>query len=92
MPLAVRAAQGRAGLHGDRDTGTAGLHRPAVPTLIFHGPDDAVAPWHLSRRLADTHARLVSLHAVRDAPHGAMWNADPADYEETLRRFMTPLV
>lgn len=92
LPLAVRAAQGRAGLHADRDTGTAGLHRPAVPTLIFHGPGDEVAPWRLSRRLADTHPRLVALHTVRDAPHGAMWNADPADYEETLRRFMTPLV
>lgn len=92
LPLAVRAAQGRAGLHADHDTGTAGLHRPAVPTLIFHGPGDAVAPWRLSRRLAETHPRLVALHTVRDAPHGAMWNADPDDYEEKLRRFMTPLV
>ncbi len=92
LPLAVRAAQGRAGLHADHDAATAGLHRPAVPTLIFHGPGDAVAPWRLSRRLADTHPRLVSLHPVQDAPHGAMWNADPEDYEETLRRFMVPLV
>ncbi|MFE0800786.1 alpha/beta hydrolase family protein [Streptomyces sp. NPDC058812] len=92
LPLAVRAAQGRAGLHADSDVHTAGLHRPAVPTLIFHGPDDVVAPWRLSRRLADTHPRLVALHTVEGAPHGAMWNADPDDYEETLRRFMTPLV
>ncbi|MGZ3098411.1 alpha/beta hydrolase family protein [Streptomyces sp. H72] len=92
LPLAVRAAQGRAGLRADHDAGTAGLYRPAVPTLIFHGPDDAVAPWRLSRRLADTHPRLVALHTVEDAPHGAMWNADPDRYEETLRRFMTPLV
>ncbi|WP_121746331.1 alpha/beta fold hydrolase [Streptomyces sp. E2N166] len=92
LPLAVRAAQGRAGLHADSDVHTAGLHRPAVPTLIFHGPDDVVAPWRFSRRLADTHPRLVALHPVEGAPHGAMWNADPDDYEETLRRFMTPLV
>ncbi|WP_217144306.1 alpha/beta hydrolase [Streptomyces sp. AC627_RSS907] len=92
LPLAVRAAQGRAGLHADRDADTAGLHRPAVPTLIFHGPDDEVAPWRLSRRLADTHPRLVALHPVDGAPHAAMWNADPDDYEETLRRFLTPLV
>ncbi|MEU9522014.1 alpha/beta fold hydrolase [Streptomyces sp. NPDC048224] len=92
LPLAVRAAQGRAGLRGDQDAGMAGLYRPSVPTLIYHGPGDAVAPWHLSRRLADTHSRLVALHTVRDAPHGAMWNADPEDYEETFRRFMTPLV
>ncbi|MEV6884766.1 alpha/beta fold hydrolase [Streptomyces sp. NPDC051135] len=92
LPLAVRAAQGRAGLRGDQDAGMAGLYRPSVPTLIYHGPGDAVAPWRLSRRLADTHSRLVALHTVRDAPHGAMWNADPEDYEETFRRFMTPLV
>ncbi|TDT25887.1 hypothetical protein EV562_11751 [Streptomyces sp. BK208] len=92
LPLAVRAAQGRAGLRGDQDAGMTGLYRPSVPTLIYHGPGDAVAPWHLSRRLADTHSRLVALHTVRDAPHGAMWNADPEDYEETFRRFMTPLV
>ncbi|MEU3896818.1 alpha/beta fold hydrolase [Streptomyces sp. NPDC045251] len=92
LPLAVRAAQGRAGLHADHDAGTAGLYRPSVPTLIFHGPDDVVSPWRLSRRLADTHPRLVALHPVKGAPHGAMWNADPDDYEETLRRFMTPLV
>lgn len=92
LPLAVRAAQGRAGLRTDHDAGTAGLLRPAVPTLIFHGPGDTVAPWRLSRRLADTHPRLVTLHPVGNAPHGAMWNADPDDYEETLRRFMTPLV
>ena len=32
------------------------------------------------------------MHEVADAPHGAMWNAGPAQYEETLRRFLTPLM
>ncbi|MCD7437946.1 alpha/beta hydrolase [Streptomyces lincolnensis] len=109
LPLAVRAAQGRTGLHGRRPTtdtatntaadtsagtaaGTPDRHRPMAPTLIIHGPDDRVAPWAHSRRLADAHPNRVALHTVRDAPHGAMWNADPKGYEEALRRFLTPLM
>ncbi|MGW2519587.1 alpha/beta hydrolase [Streptomyces sp. NPDC001617] len=89
LPLAVRAAQGRTGL----DTGhTAETARLTVPTLILHGPDDTLAPWAHSRRLADAHPHLVALHTVRQAPHAAMWNADPKAYEEALRRFLTPLM
>ncbi|MFI5682860.1 alpha/beta hydrolase family protein [Streptomyces sp. NPDC051636] len=92
LPLAVRAAQGRAGLHADRVTGTADPARLSVPTLLIHGPDDVVAPWEFSRRLAADRADRVALHTVRRAPHGAMWNADPHGYEEALRRFLTPLM
>ncbi|MFI2433683.1 alpha/beta hydrolase [Streptomyces sp. NPDC018693] len=94
LPLAVRAAQGRAGLQGGPGDGGDMIDpaRLAVPTLIFHGPGDTVAPWRLSRRLADRRPGLVALHAVPDAPHGAMWNPDPGAYEEALRRFLTPLV
>jgi pimeloyl-ACP methyl ester carboxylesterase len=91
LPLAVRAAQGRTGHYGDRIDEAADPARLAVPTLIFHGPADTVAPWHLSRRLADRRPDLVSLHTVKEAPHGAMWNADPGAYEEALRRFLIPL-
>ncbi|MET9775822.1 alpha/beta fold hydrolase [Streptomyces sp. NPDC006367] len=91
LPLAVRAAQGRAGLPADRAPDPA--REPlTVPALVFHGPGDTVAPWGLTRRLADAYPLLVSLHTVADAPHGAMWNADPDTYEETVRRFLTPLV
>jgi pimeloyl-ACP methyl ester carboxylesterase len=88
LPLAVRAAQGRmaGSAHPDVPGG------PRVPTLVVHGPGDRVAPWRLSRRLADSHPGLITLHTVGDAPHGAMWNADPDGYEEALRRFLTPLV
>ncbi|GAA2951173.1 MULTISPECIES: alpha/beta hydrolase [Streptomyces] len=92
LPLAVRAAQGQTGLHGaplmDTSVPTA-LH---APTLIFHGPDDTLAPWQPSRELAARRPDLVTLHPVADAQHGAMWNVDPADYEEILRRFLTPLM
>ncbi|MEU3735503.1 alpha/beta fold hydrolase [Streptomyces sp. NPDC032198] len=92
LPLAVRAAQGRTGLRGDRILEAADPGVLKVPTLLFHGPDDVIAPWALSRQLAERRPELVTLHTVPDAPHGAMWNADPAGYEEALRRFLTPLM
>lgn len=92
LPLAVRAAQGQTGLRGarllDGSVATA-LH---VPTLIFHGPNDTLAPWQPSRDLAARRPDLVALRAVPQAPHAAMWNADPVHYEEALRRFLTPLM
>jgi alpha-beta hydrolase superfamily lysophospholipase len=92
LPLAVRAAQGRTGLYGARHPGAVHLDRVQVPTQIFHGPEDTVAPWRFSRRLAAAHPNTVTLHTVRGAPHAAMWNADPHAYEEALRRFLTPLM
>ncbi|WP_415954134.1 alpha/beta hydrolase [Streptomyces sp. KLOTTS4A1] len=92
LPLAVRAAQGRTGVHGDRGAGAAVPESLDVPVLVFHGPDDAVAPWEASRVFAARRPDLVTLHTVPDASHGAMWNADPAGYEETMRRFLTPLL
>ncbi|UUU21054.1 alpha/beta hydrolase family protein [Streptomyces sp. DSM 40750] len=92
LPLAVRAAQGRTGLPAAPVDQTAVPPELRTPTLLFHGPDDVVAPWDPSRRLAARHPGRVTLRTVRDAPHGAMWNADPKAYEEALRRFLTPLM
>ncbi|WP_189783744.1 alpha/beta hydrolase family protein [Streptomyces capitiformicae] len=92
LPLAVRAAQGRTGMHGDRAEEAAAPPRLGAPALIFHGPDDTLAPWAPSRRLAADRPDRVTLRTVRHAPHGAMWNVDPAGYEEALRRFLTPLI
>ncbi|MEW2167734.1 hypothetical protein AB0912_32770 [Streptomyces sp. NPDC007084] len=92
LPLAVRAAQGRTGVRGDRIASAAEPGRLSVPTLLVHGPDDAIAPWGASRRLAAGRTDLVTLLAVPEAPHAAMWNADPGAYEEALRRFLTPLL
>ncbi|MCL2730651.1 MAG: prolyl oligopeptidase family serine peptidase [Actinomycetia bacterium] len=91
-PLAERATEGRTGLHAARHTEALEPERLTVPTLIAHGPDDQFAPYAASRRLAEQRPDLVTLHTVPGAPHTAMWNADPADYEETLRRFLTPLM
>ncbi|WP_406098276.1 alpha/beta hydrolase [Streptomyces sp. NBC_01013] len=92
LPLAVRAAQGKTGLHGARLLDASLPRTLHVPTLIFHGPDDTLAPWRPTRELAARRPDLIALHAVPQAPHAAMWNADPVRYEETLRRFLTPLM
>ncbi|MBT2476947.1 S9 family peptidase [Streptomyces sp. ISL-94] len=92
LPLAVLAAEGRAGLRADRRAPGADPGALRVPVLVFHGPDDTLAPWGPSRRLAAARPDLVTLRTVREAGHGAMWNADPAGYEEALRRFLTPLM
>ncbi|AEW93405.1 MULTISPECIES: alpha/beta hydrolase [Streptomycetaceae] len=92
VPLAVRAAQGRTGLHAERLADSAEPDRLTVPTLVVHGPDDTIAPWEPSRELAARRPDLVTLRTVPRAEHQAMWNADPTGYEEALRRFLTPLV
>lgn len=92
LPLAVKAAEGRAGLRADHRAPGADPGALKIPALIFHGPDDTLASWEPSRRLAAARPDLVTLHPVREAAHGAMWNADPARYEEALRRFLTPLM
>jgi alpha-beta hydrolase superfamily lysophospholipase len=92
VPLAVRAAEGRTGLHSARHADALSADRLTVPTLIAHGPGDTFATWPASRALAERRPDTVALHTVPDAPHAAMWNADPRTYEETLRRFLTPLM
>ncbi|WP_328889692.1 alpha/beta hydrolase [Streptomyces sp. NBC_00316] len=92
IPLAVRAAQGQTGLHGARLLDPSVPQVLHVPTLIFHGPDDTLAPWQPSRDLAARRPDLVSLQSVPLAPHAAMWNAGPDRYEEAMRRFLTPLM
>ncbi|MFB8041973.1 alpha/beta hydrolase [Streptomyces hydrogenans] len=86
VPLAVRAALGRTGPHPDH---TADLR---IPVLLAHGPDDTISPWEPSVDLAARRPDLVTLLPVRQAPHTAMWNADPLRYEEALRRYLTPLM
>ncbi|MYX36201.1 MULTISPECIES: alpha/beta fold hydrolase [unclassified Streptomyces] len=92
LPLGVRATEGRTGLHAERIAEAAHPERLDVPALVFHGPDDTLAPWGPSRQLARQRPDLVTLHAVSGASHAAMWNANPSTYEEALRRFLTPLL
>ncbi|WP_030746294.1 alpha/beta hydrolase [Streptomyces griseus] len=91
VPLAVRAALGDVGPHADHEA-AADPGALRVPVLLAHGPDDTIAPWAPSVELAARRPDLVSLLTVRQAPHTAMWNADPLRYEEALRRYLTPFL
>ncbi|QMU78548.1 hypothetical protein GXW83_25415 [Streptacidiphilus sp. PB12-B1b] len=90
--LGARAAEGRAGLDGaaaDRLALGLGLN---APVLLMQSPDDTVADPGPARRLAASREDLVLYREFPGAEHAALWNADPAGYEETLRRFLTPLL
>ncbi|MEU9114284.1 hypothetical protein AB0D04_21480 [Streptomyces sp. NPDC048483] len=92
LPLVVRAAEGITGLPVHRPADAVDPATLTVPTLLFHGPDDTLAPFAASRAFAARRPDLITLQAVPHAPHAAMWNADPPRYEEALRRFLTPLM
>ncbi|MBW1603656.1 alpha/beta fold hydrolase [Streptomyces sp. JJ66] len=92
LPLAVRAAQGRAGLRPDRLDEAADAGRLACPALILHGPGDTIASFAASAAYAEARPRLVTLREVPHARHAGCWNADPMGVDEALRRFVTPLV
>ena len=92
LPLVVRAAEGSTGIPLDGPVDAVDPEELDIPTLLFHGPDDRIAPWAASRSFAARRADLITLQPVPHAPHAAMWNADPSGYEEALRRFLTPLM
>ncbi|MEE1930615.1 alpha/beta hydrolase [Streptomyces sp. TRM 70351] len=92
LPLAVRAAQGRAGLCPERLDEAADPGLLAVPTLILHGPGDTIASYDASCTYAAGRPDLVGVREVRHGRHAGSWNADPVGCEEALRRFLTPLV
>ncbi|MCX4746125.1 lysophospholipase [Kitasatospora sp. NBC_01287] len=90
--LGAWAAEGRTGVDPAGFARLADGAELAVPTLLLHSPQDAVAPFAAARRLAELRPDLVSLRSIPDAGHAALWNADPRGYEEALRRYLTPLL
>ncbi len=63
------------------------LGKAEIPTLLFHGIDDATAPVAVSDAFASTH-RNVTYHRVSKADHTQCWNADSQYYEAELRSFL----
>ncbi|ASY35601.1 putative secreted protein [Streptomyces sp. Tu6071] len=92
LPLAVRAAEGRAGLPKERVDRAADPQALRVPVFLAQSEDDALAPYPLARAFARSRPDLIVTHTVDKAPHSAAWNRDPTTYEEALRRFLTPLM
>ncbi|MFW6689644.1 alpha/beta hydrolase [Streptomyces sp. MAR4 CNX-425] len=83
--LAVLAA----GEYGELD---APLAVPEAPSLLLQGQADDVAPPAAARAFAARGGDRLLLREVPDGRHAALWNATPRAYEETLRRFLTPLL
>jgi dipeptidyl aminopeptidase/acylaminoacyl peptidase len=64
------------------------LGKAEIPTLLFHGIEDATAPIAVSDAFASTHPN-VTYHRVDQADHTQCWNADSQQYEAELRSFLT---
>jgi dienelactone hydrolase len=92
LPLAERAARARTGVPEGWPVVFDDPVALKVPTLIFHGPADTVAPCRATYDFAQRHPDLVTFQEVPEAAHAAMWNADPDSYEESLRRFLVSLM
>jgi uncharacterized protein len=63
------------------------LGKAQVPTLLFHGLNDATAPIAISDTFAAVHTN-VTYHRVDQADHTQCWNADSHFYESELRSFL----
>ncbi|WP_407564125.1 alpha/beta hydrolase [Streptomyces sp. 184] len=83
--LAVLAA----GEHAELGTPLA---VPEAPTLVLAGQADDVAPLAAAHAFAARGGDRLLLREVPDGRHAALWNATPQAYEETVRRFLTPLL
>ncbi|MBU7599712.1 lysophospholipase [Streptomyces sp. P38-E01] len=92
LPLAARAAEARAALDPARLARLADPSWLTVPALVIQGRDDPIADWSTARQFAAARPELVTLDLFPDATHAASWNADQEGCEETLRRFLTPLM
>jgi dienelactone hydrolase len=90
--LGARAAEGRSGVDSAAVDRLALGRELRAPLLLMHSPDDTVADVAPARRLAADREDLVMYREFPGAEHAALWNSDPTGYEDTLRRFLTPLL
>ncbi len=58
------------------------------PVWVAHGTADALVPVATSDELARLRPDLVTYHRVEGAGHVRSWNANPAEYERSLRLFL----
>jgi pimeloyl-ACP methyl ester carboxylesterase len=89
--LGVRAAEGRTKVDEEVFARLERGEGITVPVLALHSADDGVAPIRPVRALAAAHPERVILREFPDTEHTALWNARPQDYEDAVRRFLTPL-
>jgi uncharacterized protein len=62
-----------------------------VPVLLIHSKADQIVPPTHSERLAHAYPGRVTVWISEHGGHGAVWNADPTQYEVKVRDFLAPL-
>ncbi len=64
-------------------------HQRTLPTLLFHGSIDTLAPVTSSDTFAQACPDLITYQRVNGVDHAQEWNADPQAYEDALKTFLT---
>ncbi|MBA2285691.1 MAG: alpha/beta hydrolase [Ktedonobacteraceae bacterium] len=60
-----------------------------LPTLLFHGTSDTLAPVATSDTFAQARSDLITYRRADGVDHAQVWNADPQAYEDALKTFLT---
>lgn len=89
--LAKWYASLRTGVSWDTIDYVSRADRLAVPTLVFHGTEDATVPLDTSLRFQEARPQFVALETVEGAGHVESWNVDPDAYEARVLEFLSAL-
>ncbi|MDQ2714246.1 MAG: alpha/beta fold hydrolase [Chloroflexota bacterium] len=65
------------------------VQQRTLPTLLFHGTSDTLAPVAVSDAFAQACPDLVTYQRATGVDHAQVWNADPQAYEDALKTFLT---
>lgn len=81
----------RRGIHFSDLNYTDQVQQRTLPTLLFHGTLDTLAPISVSDTFAQSRPDLVVYHRMDGVDHTQSWNANPQAYEKALKAFLTQI-
>ena len=62
-----------------------------IPALLFHGDDDEWVPVSMSDFIASNRDYKYTYKRYENVGHVTAWNADPEDYQKTIKEFLNSL-
>tara|TARA_A200000113_G_scaffold225050_1_gene244625 strand:+ start:897 stop:2114 length:1218 start_codon:yes stop_codon:yes gene_type:complete len=62
-----------------------------IPALLFHGDDDEWVPVSMSDFIASNRDYKYTYKRYENVGHVTAWNADPEDYQTTIKEFLNSL-
>jgi len=62
-----------------------------IPALLFHGDDDEWVPVSMSDFIASSRDYKYTYKRYENVGHVTAWNADPEDYQKTIKEFLNSL-